>query len=131
MVKAAKVVLRGTELTTGGLVVVKVTGEVGAVKSAVDAGANAAQKVGELISTHIIPRPHNDTEEMVFPAIIPPSEEHPRDFSGLTVKQLRQLARNMPNIGLSGREISLANRETLLKALEKAQGESFICRFPK
>jgi len=130
MVKAAKVVLQGTELTTGAMVVVKVTGEVGAVRSAVDAGAEAAKRVGELISTHIIPRPHDDTEDMVFPETIPPGDDNPVDFSGFTVRELRKLARITPDIGMSGREISSANRDMLIKALEKSQQAGTICRFP-
>jgi ethanolamine utilization protein EutM len=62
MVKAAKVELIGKELVGGGLVTVMVRGDVGAVKAATDAGAAAAQRVGELISVHVIPRPHSDVE---------------------------------------------------------------------
>lgn len=58
MVKAANVSLIGKEQIGGGLVTVIVEGDVGAVKAAVDAGASAAKKVGELISVHVIPRPH-------------------------------------------------------------------------
>ena len=130
MVKAAKVKLHATELSTGAMVVVKVTGEVGAVRSAVDAGAAAAEKVGCLISTHIIPRPHEETENIVFPGTTPPGDDNPIDFSQMTVRELRAFARNLPNFELSGREISSANRETLLKALQRAQEDAFICRFP-
>src|SRR5512139_78665 len=66
MVKAAKVTLLDKELTTGGLVTIKVIGEVGAVRSAVDAGSRAAERVGELISTHIIPRPHDEVEDLLL-----------------------------------------------------------------
>jgi len=62
MVKAANVTLVGKELVGGGLVTVMVRGDVGAVKAATDAGAAAAQRVGELISVHVIPRPHGDVE---------------------------------------------------------------------
>jgi ethanolamine utilization protein EutM len=58
MVKAAKVDLVGKERVTAGLVTMFVTGEVGAVKAATDAGAAAARRVGELVSVHVIPRPH-------------------------------------------------------------------------
>lgn len=58
MVKAAKVDLFGKEKATGGLVTMYVSGEVGAVKAATDAGAAAARRVGELVSVHVIPRPH-------------------------------------------------------------------------
>ena len=66
MVKAANVYLIGKVLVGGGLVTVMVRGDVGAVKAATDAGAAAAQRVGELISVHVIPRPHGDVE-MILP----------------------------------------------------------------
>ena len=66
MVKAANVYLIGKVLVGGGLVTVMVRGDVGAVKAAPDAGAAAAQRVGELISVHVIPRPHGDVE-MILP----------------------------------------------------------------
>jgi ethanolamine utilization protein EutM len=66
MVKAAKVELIGKETIGGGYVTVMVRGDVGAVKAATDAGAAAAQRVGELVSVHVIPRPHSDVE-MILP----------------------------------------------------------------
>jgi len=65
MVKAANVKLMGKEQVGGGLVTVMVRGDVGAVKAATDAGASAAQRVGELISVHVIPRPHADVESIL------------------------------------------------------------------
>ncbi|MET3557179.1 ethanolamine utilization protein EutM [Streptococcus rupicaprae] len=62
MVKAANVTLIGKEQVGGGLVTVMVRGDVGAVKAATDAGAAAAENVGELISVHVIPRPHAEVE---------------------------------------------------------------------
>jgi ethanolamine utilization protein EutM len=62
MVKAAQVELLGREQVGSGLVTVMVRGDVGAVKAATDAGAAAAEKVGELVSVHVIPRPHADVE---------------------------------------------------------------------
>ena len=70
MVKAANVYLIGKEYVGGGLVTVMVRGDVGAVKAATDAGAAAAQRVGELISVHVIPRPHVEVE-----VILPASKE--------------------------------------------------------
>jgi len=61
MLKAANVTLVGKEQVGGGLVAVLVRGDVGAVKAATDAGAAAAAKVGELVSVHVIPRPHQET----------------------------------------------------------------------
>ena len=65
MVKAANVTLIGKERGGGGLVTVLVRGDVGAVKAATDAGAAAAQRVGELISVHVIPRPHTEVESIL------------------------------------------------------------------
>ena len=62
MVKAANVTLLGKEFVGGGLVTVMVRGDVGAVKAATDAGASAAERVGDLVSVHVIPRPHADVE---------------------------------------------------------------------
>ena len=65
MVKAAKVTLLGLEKIGGGYVTVMVRGEVGAVKAATDAGATAAKRVGELVSVHVIPRPHTEIESIL------------------------------------------------------------------
>ncbi|ADL07320.1 ethanolamine utilization microcompartment protein EutM [Thermosediminibacter oceani] len=69
MVKAANVKLVGYEKIGSGLVTVMVRGDVGATKAATDAGAAAARKVGEVVSVHVIPRPHSDVEK-----ILPKSE---------------------------------------------------------
>lgn len=73
MVKAANVQLVGKEQVGGGLVTVMVRGDVGAVKAATDAGAAAAEKVGELISVHVIPRPHTEVD-----VILPKGREDAR-----------------------------------------------------
>lgn len=65
MVKAANVTLIGKEFVGGGLVTVLIRGDVGAVKAATDAGAEAAKKVGELVSVHVIPRPHSEVNEIL------------------------------------------------------------------
>ena len=65
MVKAAKVRLVGYEKIGSGLVTTLVRGEVGAVRAAVEAGSSAAQKVGELVSVHVIPRPHDFLEKVL------------------------------------------------------------------
>ncbi|MFT7667409.1 MAG: ethanolamine utilization protein EutM [Planctomycetota bacterium] len=67
MVKAAMVDLFGKERATGGLVTMFVAGEVGAVKAATDAGAAAARRVGELVSVHVIPRPHDSLWRILPP----------------------------------------------------------------
>ena len=65
MVKAANVVLIGKEYIGAGYVTVLARGDVGAVKAATDAGAAAARRVGELVSVHVIPRPHADVERVL------------------------------------------------------------------
>jgi ethanolamine utilization protein EutM len=65
MVKAASVSLQGKTRIGGGLVTVLVRGDVGAVRSAVEAGAEAAGKVGQVVSAHVIPRPHDDIERIL------------------------------------------------------------------
>ena len=65
MVKSANVSLVGSEKIGAGYVTVLVRGDVGAVKAATDAGASAAERVGELISVHVIPRPHNDVSKIL------------------------------------------------------------------
>ncbi len=76
MVKAANVLLVGKEYVGAGYVAVMVRGDVGAVKAATDAGAAAARRVGELVSVHVIPRPHEEAEKIVpdrTPAPSPPA----------------------------------------------------------
>ena len=65
MTKAAEVTLVGTEKIGSGLVTVMVRGDVGDVKAAVEAGESAASKLGELVATHVIPRPHSDVENIL------------------------------------------------------------------
>lgn len=65
MVKAANVTLVGMEKIGSGLVTVMVRGDVGAVKAATDAGAAAARRVGEVVSVHVIPRPHSNIDEVL------------------------------------------------------------------
>ncbi len=68
MTKAAEVKLIGTEKIGSGLVTVMVRGDVGAVKASVEAGAQAASRLGELVASHVIPRPHEDVEK-ILPSI--------------------------------------------------------------
>ena len=65
MTKSANVTLMGYEKIGSGLVTVMVRGDVGAVKAAVDAGACAAEKVGEIVAQHVIPGPHTDVEKIL------------------------------------------------------------------
>ena len=72
MVKTANVVLVGKEYVGAGYVTVMVRGDVGAVKAATDAGAAAARRAGELVSVHVIPRPHTEVEKILPKASQPP-----------------------------------------------------------
>jgi ethanolamine utilization protein EutM len=185
MVKAANVKLLGKTMVGGGLVTVMVTGDVGAVKAATDAGAAAAERVGELISVHVIPRPHSelsailpssntpesqgstvktvdaDSEEPKAVAIKPVKVEIPvastvdampvevkavktvkatkvkktaktekikalavspasmSEIEHMTVVSLRRYARQIEGLSISGRIISMANKETLLQEIKK------------
>lgn len=74
MVKAANVSLIGKERIGGGFVTIMVRGDVGAVKAATDAGAAAAKRVGELVSVHVIPRPHSDLS-IILPSGVADSAE--------------------------------------------------------
>jgi ethanolamine utilization protein EutM len=137
MLKAARVRLLDKELTTGGMVVIQVVGEVGAVRSAVEAGATAAQKTGQLVARHIIPRPHDEVEDRLLyadsEAISSPATTgktryaNSRKLTECTVTELRALARKTEGFPLSGREISKAGRDLLLKELGRFYPpESFV-----
>jgi len=129
MVKAANVQLLGTEKTIAALITVKVVGEVGAVRSAVDAGAAAAERIGELVSCHVIPRPHESLEDIVYeetslpPSVAPARRLSLAEIEKTPVRRLRRLARDIPDFPIKGREISKANKDLLVqKFKEHAQG---------
>ncbi len=145
MVKTANVHILGTERIRNGLVTVQVVGEVAAVKAAVEAGAAAASRVGQLVSTHVIPRPAEEIEDiLIVPATaVPDGEQKPQEepdpglapgknfvaseddaeyqaqLEGMTVHELRDLARTMEGLSIAGREISMANKELLITELMK------------
>lgn len=123
MVKAANVTLIGTEQTIAALITVKVVGEVSAVKAAVDAGSAAAERIGELVSCHVIPRPHAETQSIVF-------EEHNHAPAGFQSKSLREIERmslsllrkyamTIPNFSLRHDEISTATKKTLVEKFKE------------
>lgn len=171
MVKAANVVLTGKVHVGGGLVTVMVRGDVGAVKAATDAGAAAADRVGELISVHVIARPYEELEailpggedktpvpgettepeistkpaavaaapaapiverkaekkvETVKPAARSKASDAKKkpigvnaDIESMSVVQLRKYARSIKGFPIEGREISKANKATLLGLIKK------------
>ena len=139
-VKAADVQLLGIEQTGGGFVSVRFQGDVAAVRAAVQVASAAASKVSELITAHVIPGPHREVPRMLARGLESPSaalgstplkvepaagddldELTAAQLACLPVARLRQLARRTPGIALQGRQISRANKEQLLQALERAR----------
>ena len=114
-VKAAPVQVSNFEKIEGGLVSVRLLGDVGAVHAAVSAAASAASSVGELVSQHVIPNPH---EDLVAVFDLNDVSVETSDLQSLSVTQLRRLARQTEGLGIQGREISHANREQLIQELE-------------
>jgi microcompartment protein CcmL/EutN len=119
MLKAAEVRLVGQERTEPALVTSTVVGETAAVQAAVAAGRAAAERVGKVVSAHVIPRPAPevwDTVVMREPA--PREAASPRDdLNGRTVPELRALARERDDDAFSGRAISRATKRELLRFL--------------
>ncbi|HIG53675.1 MAG TPA: BMC domain-containing protein [Candidatus Latescibacteria bacterium] len=132
-VKSAQVELLGIEQIGAGLVSVRFSGEVAAVQVAVQAGVQAALKVSEVISHHVIPAPHIDLKDLLQgqppPAPVaspqqtavttPPSD--PAQLHDLPVARLRQLVRQLPDSALKGREVSRANKQALIDELRRAR----------
>jgi len=112
-VKAAKVVAVHYEQTGGGLCIVKIRGTVGAVKAAVEAGSQAAMRIGELISSHIIPNPADNVEPMIDPIEPPTTQKPAAEFHRWKREKVEHI---------SGRKISVrsnAEDKKLEKILEK------------
>ena|SRR5687768_211554 len=126
--KAANVQLLGSERADAGLVTVMFVGDVAAVRAAVDAGAAAAERVGELISSHLIPRPHPELTEIVGDddgAQAPAAAGGGYDVAKLErakVVDLRAMARKIPDFPIKGRDIARAGREELLAAFKSLHG---------
>ncbi len=130
--KSAQVELLGIEQIGAGLVSVRFSGEVAAVQVAVDAGVQAALKVTEVISHHVIPAPHLDLKDLlqgqvpapataprqaVAAAVVTPD---PSELHRLPVVRLRQLVRQLPDSALKGRQVSRANKQALIDELRRA-----------
>ncbi len=123
--KAALVRLLGTERADAGLVTVKFLGDTAAVKAAVDAGAAAAERVGHLVSVHVIPRPHDElslvTADDEAAGSEPPMIGGRFDMAALQrakVVDLRATARRVPGFPIKGRDVARAGREELLAAFQ-------------
>jgi len=124
MLKAAAVHLVRQERTVPALITCIITGETAAVRSAIDAGRAAAERVGRVVSAHVIPRPAAEIRaEMGIeeaPATASSSSAKP-DYDGVTVAELRRLARGRDDENFSGRTISKASKGDLLKFLRASE----------
>jgi ethanolamine utilization protein EutM len=143
MLKSAQVRLLRRQIISPALVTLCITGETAAVRSALDAGARAAERVGLVLSTHLIPRPGPGIVEMAaslhhdsWQRASQPLTDRPANPAGMTepvdlpetlsqlesmpVRQLRALARGLESFPLGGRQISVARREELLELLQAA-----------
>lgn len=142
MVKTAEVSIVSVEQTVAALITIHVFGETAAVQAAVDAGRAAAERVGELLSSHVIPRPDADVRKLVLEETSTPakkslastraksasqtesttpvkSQMRSGDLESMTVRELRSLARDTPGLPIQGREIARANKQTLVDLLRK------------
>jgi microcompartment protein CcmL/EutN len=126
MLKAANVRLVGMEQTVPALITIKVVGETAAVRASVDAGAAAAERVGTVVSRHIIPRPADDVVRVFVERAAPRPSAPPipggapgggDDLDERTVKELREMAREIEGFPLRGREISRATKDELVALL--------------
>lgn len=125
MLKAARVELVSQERTVPGLITSKIVGETAAVRSAIDAGRAAAERVGEVVSSHVIPRPASEIRETLgldqaallgkSTRSILPKEA---DWSSMTVTELRKQARARNDESFSGRTISKASKAQLIAFLQ-------------
>ena len=112
-VKAAPVELLGKEQTDPALITILLAGDVASVKAAVDAGAAAAERVGQLVSVHVIPRPYPGLE-LMSDAEDSGGAPSGTPLSEMKVVDLRHKARQLENFPLKGRELSIATRDELL-----------------
>ncbi|MDI6767891.1 MAG: BMC domain-containing protein [Bacteroidota bacterium] len=122
MVKTAQVELIGKERAEGGLMTVKVKGDVASVRAAVDAGAAAAQRVGDLVSAHVIPRPDDNTEILIYP---PPWQTHEKPAWQKTPSQPevpRKRGRPRKSINLQ-EQVTPTSAESLPSTIERSLAE--------
>jgi ethanolamine utilization protein EutM len=119
-VKAASVTLAGREYADAGLVTVAFRGDTASVKAAVDAGAAAAERVGQLVSVHVIPQPDTELDILAEEMEEGPADNEngrsldPSRLSSMKVVQLRRAARQVPNFPIKGRNLARAGRDEIL-----------------
>jgi len=131
MVKTSSVTILGLENTVAALMTIKISGDTAAVRSAVDAGVEAAARVGEVIASHVIPRPASSVSSILLSGQgrdSPASRAGASARSGsnkpldsMTVRELRALARRASGLSIQGREIARASKKQLLDVLSKRE----------
>jgi ethanolamine utilization protein EutM len=127
-VKVADVQLMGFEEIGGGLVSIRFSGDVASVQTAVQAATQAARRISEVISHHVIPGPHADLMDLLEGTLTSaqpslPERPAPEELKGLPVTHLRRLVRQTPGAQLKGRQVSHANKEALIADLQRAWQE--------
>lgn len=131
MLKASDVRLLSAEQTVPAMITLQITGEVAAVRAALDAGRAAAERVGKVLSVHLIPRPDpavwamqvgQAARKQAPAAPGAAAASFPDDLDDRTVKELRALARDLPGFPLQGREIAHARKDELLEMLQNYRG---------
>jgi microcompartment protein CcmL/EutN len=129
--KAADVKVVSYEGADAGIVTVYVIGDVSSVQAAVDAGADAARRVGRLLHSHVIPRPDENVPRMIKNLLKPEVKEEGKaepakaPVSGLqdqSINDLRKMARSYADFPLTTNEINMAKKEDLIRLLEEKQG---------
>ncbi len=130
MAKAAAVRLVGLEQTVAALITVQVVGEVAAVRSAVEAGRVAAERVGKVVSIHVIPNAAPDVRRMQRLDADPPGTVQTKPavdtatnpvpaLEKMTVRELRAMARETPGLSIQGRDVARARKGELIRALSE------------
>lgn len=128
MLKAANVKLVSKEKITAALVTIKIVGEVAAVKSAVDAGAAAAQRVGQLVAVHVIPRPHEQIDSFILDApLIDEEKKIPKQ------QKVKTTSKPTPQIGIKEEEnlFNVVKEETIEEVLETSPENAEIEILPE
>jgi len=118
-VKSASVRIIGMEQTQAALITIKLAGETAAVQAAVDAGSNAAERVGEVLSRHVIARPADGLGRLLDASEPSTTASDTGSLENMTVRELRTYARSQSGLPIQGREIARANKQQLLAALRK------------
>ena len=129
--KSANISLLAFESIGGGLVSLRFCGDVASVQTAVEAGAEAARRISEVVSHHVIPGPHPDLQALLEGPSAPGSDPDPEqstkpsesELEATSVARLRQLVRQTPGVRLRGRQVSRANKETLIAELQRTWRE--------